>query len=424
MPNGQLNVEPEAQQAQGQGMQALSEAPANRIAGVDHWRQNAANSSSRQLAPTGAVPEVLQALAAAAGFRFNGDAPWDIRVTDARLYQRVLLKGSLGFGESYMEGWWECERLDEMFHRLLSADVDQTVAGWTRLRALAEALRQALFNPQSSRRAYVVAERHYDLGNDIFETMLDSSLSYSCAYWQRAQTLEQAQRDKLDMICRKLELRPGERLLDIGCGWGGLAQHAARHYGAQVLGITVSKEQQALARQRCAGLPVSIELMDYRDLGGQFDKLVSVGMFEHVGERNYPSFFSIAERLLKDQGLFLLHTIGSYRQSRKLDPWINKYVFPNGQLPSAAQIAGHVEDRFLIEDWHSFGADYDRTLMAWWENFQAGWPRLEAKYGARFYRMWKYYLMSCAGFFRSRQGQLWQLVLAKRARQASYCTVR
>jgi len=384
--------------------------------------KHSARSDSAGLRP--AVPPALQTLAAAAGFRFNGDAPWDIRVVDERVYQRVLMKGSLGFGESYMEGWWECECLDQLFHRLLSADVDQAIARWTRLRAFAEALRRALFNPQSSQRAYVVAERHYDLGNDLFETMLDSTLSYSCAYWQRAATLEEAQRDKLDLICRKLDLQDGERLLDIGCGWGGLAQHAARNYGAKVLGITVSKEQQALARARCAGLPVRIELMDYRDLGGQFDKVVSVGMFEHVGVRNYAPFFAIADRLLKDQGLFLLHTIGSYRPTRQVDPWINKYVFPNGQLPSAAQIAASVEKHFLIEDWHSFGADYDRTLMAWWENFQAGWPRLEARYGARFYRMWQYYLMSCAGFFRARQGQLWQLVLAKRGRSAGYRSIR
>jgi len=416
--------EPEGQYAQFQKQaQGWTESPLSRIAVADRWPQPA--PSDAQLAPAdSAVPEALQALAAASGFRFNGDAPWDIRVVDARLYQRVLMKGSLGFGESYMEGWWECERLDQLFHRLLSTGADQAVARWTRVRAFAEALRQALINPQSSRRAHIVAERHYDLGNDLFETMLDPSLSYSCAYWQRAQTLEEAQRDKLDMICRKLDLKPGERLLDIGCGWGGLAHHAARAYGVEVLGITVSKEQQALARQRCAGLPVEIELMDYRDLDGQFDKVVSVGMFEHVGARNYPPFFAIAQRLLKDQGLFLLHTIGSYRQSRRLDPWINKYVFPNGQLPSAAQIAQSLEKHFLIEDWHSFGADYDRTLMAWWENFQAGWPRLEQKYGTRFYRMWKYYLMSCAGFFRSRQGQLWQLVLAKRTRSAVYRPVR
>jgi cyclopropane-fatty-acyl-phospholipid synthase len=226
------------------------------------------------------------------------------------------------------------------------------------------------------------------------------------------------------MICRKLELRPGEHLLEIGCGWGGLARHAAKYFGVEVTGITVSREQQRLARERCAGLPVHIELMDYRHLQGSFDKLVSVGMFEHVGPKNYAAYFDAASRLMKDDGLFLLHTIGIHATSRSVDPWIDRYIFPNGKLPSAAEIVGELEGRFLIEDWHNFGADYDRTLMAWWKNFERAWPQLEPKYGPRFHRMWKYYLMSCAGFFRSRQGQLWQLVLTKRSRSGTYRSVR
>jgi len=292
------------------------------------------------------------------------------------------------------------------------------------LRSLGQVLRHALVNLQSKRRAFLVGEHHYNIGNDVFATMLDSTMSYSCAYWQQATTLEEAQQNKLDLICRKLDVHPGERLLDIGCGWGGLARYAAENYGVEVFGITVAKEQQNLARERCAGLPVRIELMDYRDLVGQFDKVVSVGMFEHVGPKNYNAFFVIVERLLKDQGLFLLHTIGNYLTTRKLDPWIDKYVFPNGRLPSGAEIANAVEGRFLIEDWLNFGADYDRTLMAWSENFKRGWPALKDTYGERFYRMWTYYLMSCAGYFRSRQGQLWELVLSKRARSGIYRSVR
>ena len=370
------------------------------------------------------APDAVQNLAAEAGFRVNGDDPWDIRVTDPRFYRRIVMDGSLGFGEAYMDGWWECERLDQLFHRLLAVDADRLIDSWVKLRLLGLVLRHALFNLQSSQRAFVVGERHYDIGNDVFETMLDSTMSYSCGYWPQAATLEEAQRAKLDLICRKLKLQPGERLLDIGSGWGGLARYAAEHYGVEVLGITVSKEQQKLARERCAGLPVTIELRDYRQLAGRFDKVVSVGMFEHVGPKNYADFFAIVERLLKDQGLFLLHTIGNYLTPRKLDPWMDKYVFPNGRLPSAAEIAASVEGCLLIEDWHNFGADYDRTLMAWWENFERGWPRLADKYGERFYRMWKYYLLSCAGFFRSRQGQLWQVVFSKRSRSAVYRSVR
>jgi len=369
-------------------------------------------------------PEVLRALGELAGVAINGEAPWDMQVHSDEVYRRILGRGSLGLGESYMDGLWDSPQLDELFCRLLRSDVEEKIQGWARVRLLLEVVRQRLFNLQSTRRAFEVGERHYDIGNDVFEAMLDSSMSYSCGYWQQADTLKQAQWNKLDMICRKLELKPGDELLEIGCGWGGLARHAAMHYGVKVLGITVSKEQQELARSRCAGLPVSIELMDYRDLQGQYDKIVSVGMFEHVGPKNYPTYFDAAFRLLKDDGLFLLHTIGIYKTSSTVDAWIDKYIFPNGKLPSAAEIADVLNERFLIEDWHNFGQDYDRTLMAWWARFDAAWPALAPRYGERFYRMWKYYLLSCAGFFRSRQGQLWQLVLSKRQRSEVYRSLR
>lgn len=369
-------------------------------------------------------PESLQRLAAEAGVQFNGTEPWDIQVHDAVLYERILTQGSLGFGEAYMDGLWDAMALDELFTRLLRADVERKLSGWARLRLLGEVLRHSLFNLQSSRRAFQVGEQHYDIGNDVFEAMLDRSMSYSCGYWQYADSLEQAQHDKLDMICRKLDLQPGEHLLEIGCGWGGLARHAARHFKVNVTGITVSREQQCLARERCAGLPVRIELLDYRELQGSYDKIVSVGMFEHVGPKNYPAYFDTVLRLLKDDGLFLLHSIGIHTTSATCDAWIDRYIFPNGKLPSAQEITKVLDGRFLIEDWHNFGQDYDRTLMAWWENFERAWPRLEKKYGPRFYRMWKYYLLSCAGFFRSRHGQLWQLVLSKRDRTAEYRSLR
>lgn len=377
-------------------------------------KQRAANSP----------PLMLAELAAQAGVRFNGDAPWDIQVRDPRLYRRILGRGSLGFGEAYMDGMWECAALDELFHRLLSIDAQEKLGIWSRLRLFGEVLRHGLFNLQSPQRSFQVATQHYDLGNDIFEAMLDPSMSYSCGYWQHAPDLDQAQQHKLDLICRKLELQAGDRLLEIGCGWGGLAQYAARHYGVSVHGITISREQQVLAQQRCAGLPVEIELIDYRQLTGQYDRIVSVGMFEHVGQKNYPIYFDTVRKLLKDEGLFLLHTIGNHARSAKTDPWINQYIFPNGKLPAATEMSKALEHRFIIEDWHNFGPDYDRTLMAWWENIERAWPQLEERYGKRFYRMWKYYLHCCAGFFRSRQGQLWQLVLSKRQRRQVYRSLR
>lgn len=371
-----------------------------------------------------AAPRLLEQVIDGSGIRFNGDAPWDVQVMDPETYRRIISKGSLGFGEAYMDGLWEAERLDQLFYRLLSHDIHNRVKRLNRWRVLGEILRNTLLNPQAYHRAFQVGEHHYDTGNDVFEAMLDSSMSYSCGYWAEAEDLEQAQFNKLDLICRKLELKPGDKLLDIGCGWGGMARHAAQHYGVEVTGITVSREQQKLARERCRDLPVEIILQDYRDLDGHYDKVVSVGMFEHVGPKNYLTYFDTVQRLLKDDGLFLLHTIGDFITTTATDSWIEKYIFPNGKLPSARQLSGALDGRFVIEDWHNFGPDYDRTLMAWWDNFDQAWPSLRHKYDARFYRMWKYYLMCCAGMFRAKQGQLWQLVLSKRQRHQVYRSVR
>jgi cyclopropane-fatty-acyl-phospholipid synthase len=372
-------------------------------------------------------PRVLQELLQLADIRVNGPRPWDMQVRHPRLWRRVLAHWSLGLGEAYMDGDWECERLDMLFHRLLLADVENRPAGRARWRLLLETLRQRLLNLQTPERAAQVGEQHYDAGNDVFKAMLDPEMIYSCAYWERAETLAQAQQDKLAMICRKLQLQPGDTLLDIGCGWGGLARYAAEHHGAQVTGITVSKEQLALAQDHCSGWPVRLLMADYRSLDGhlgRFDKVVSVGMFEHVGPKNHAAYFETVRRLLDPQGLFLLHTIGIDRTAARTDPWIDRYVFPNGKLPSARELSRSLEGRFIIEDWHNFGADYDRTLMAWHDNFEAAWPQLAARYSERFRRMWRYYLLCCAGFFRSRQGQLWQLVLAAPQREAVYRSVR
>ena len=375
-----------------------------------------------------APPRVITELLEPADVRIDGDRPWDIRIHDDSVYDRVIRDGSLGLGESYMAGAWDSERLDETFTRLLRPDLDSALNGIAKARFLLAWLQQHLLNPQSRNRAFQVGEHHYDIGNDVYIAMLDSRMCYSCGYWAEARTLEDAQRAKLDLICRKLELSPGQRLLDIGCGWGSLSRYAAEHYGVEVVGITVSKEQQRLAQAHCEGLPVRIELMDYRDvpekIGGAFERAVSVGMFEHVGVKNYGAYFGGAARMLTDDGLFLLHTIGNNRTIATNDHWIDKYIFPNGKIPSAREIARAIEPVFVIEDWHNFGPDYDRTLMAWWGNFDEAWPRLRARYGDEFYRMWKYYLHCTAGFFRARQGQLWQIVLSKRSRNQIYRSIR
>ena len=367
-----------------------------------------------------APPHVLARLLARADVRFNGGRPWDIQVRDPSFYQRVLRHGSLGLGESYMDGAWESERLDETFDRVLSADLDREVHLLTRLQFLGAILKNLLVNRQSRTRAFEVGKRHYDIGNDVYTAMLDPTMSYSCGYWKEASTLEDAQVAKLRLVCEKLQLAPGEHLLDIGCGWGGLARFAAERYGVRVTGVTVSRAQETVARERCRGLPVEIALKDYREIQGRFDKVVSVGMFEHVGPKNYRDYFATVDRVLVPEGLFLLHTIGNYSTLQATDAWIDKYIFPNGRVPSAPQLTAAIEPTFLIEDWHNFGPDYDRTLMAWWHNFDAAWPSLAGKYDERFYRMFKYYLNGCAGYFRARQGQLWQLVLARRSRRGAY----
>ncbi|ASM10833.1 MULTISPECIES: cyclopropane fatty acyl phospholipid synthase [Serratia] len=353
---------------------------------------------------------IVEEMLAEAGVAINGPRAWDIRVHNPALFKRILQEGSLGFGESYMDGWWECERLDMLFTRILQAGVDERLP--KSLSDIARIAYARLFNRQSRKRAWQVGKEHYDIGNDLFRAMLDPYMQYSCGYWKEAQTLEQAQRAKLRMICEKLQLKPGMTLLDIGCGWGGLAQFAAQNYGVSVHGVTISAEQQKLAQERCAGLDVEILLQDYRDLDRQFDRIVSVGMFEHVGPKNYETYFSVAARNLKPDGLFLLHTIGSNQTDLNVDAWIDKYIFPNGCLPSVRHIAEASEGRFVMEDWHNFGADYDRTLMAWLENFKRAWPDLMGGYSERFERMFTYYLNACAGAFRSRNIQLWQVLFS------------
>ena len=388
---------------------------------VDHDRHASPPGAAQHASP----PEPPRVLGPAGPRRRATQrlASWDIQVHDKHMYERVFTSWSLGLGESYMDGEWDCDALDELFTRLLRADLGSAAMGIARVKLIAEHLRHKLFNLQSKSRAFEVGEQHYDAGNDVFEAMLDSRMIYSCAYWENAATLEEAQYAKLDMICRKLRLKPGETLLDIGCGWGGLAKFAAENYGVKVTGVTVSKEQLALAQQRVQGLPVELLLQDYRDLQGSFDKVVSVGMFEHVGPKNYDTYFTNVQRLMAPKASSCCTPSASPPPARA--PILDRPLrVPQRQLPSAVEISTAVEGRFIIEDWHNFGADYDRTLMAWWDRFQRAWPQLEARYGKRFYRMWQYYLMCCAGFFRSREGQLWQVILTHPQRGDTYRSLR
>jgi cyclopropane-fatty-acyl-phospholipid synthase len=353
----------------------------------------------------------VEQLLGIADIRIGGRRPWDIRVHHEAFYPSVLAHGTLGVGEAWMAGWWDCEALDMLVERAWSARLPERIRAW---RDLPRILQARLFNLQRGGRAFRIGEQHYDIGNDLYCRMLGETMVYSCGYWKEADMLDAAQEAKLDLVCRKLQLAPGQRVLDIGCGWGTAARFAAEHYGVEVVGITVSRHQASWGREINRGLPVDIRLADYRQVDERFDRIFSLGMFEHVGYRNYRRFFEIVRRCLTEDGLFLLHTIGSRRSKTRTDPWIARYIFPNSMLPSARQITQASESRLVLEDWHNFGADYDRTLMGWYRNVEAAWPELDPhRYDQKFRRMWRFYLLSSAGGFRARELQLWQLVFSR-----------
>jgi cyclopropane-fatty-acyl-phospholipid synthase len=352
-----------------------------------------------------------------ADIRIDGDRPWDVRVHDDRLFQRVLAHGTLGLGEAYMDGWWDCDAIDQMVDRAHRSEIARRLVSPTTLLRVVEA---KIRNLQRGERAYEVGRRHYDIGNDLYRRMLDPRMIYSCAYWRNADDLASAQEAKLELIRSKLELEPGMRVLDIGCGWGGAARYLAEQAGVSVVGITVSQEQATVAEETNDGLPVEIRVQDYREVTERFDRVYSIGMFEHVGRKNYTTYMQTVRRCLDDPtGISLLHTIGGNHSSSRTDPWIDRYIFPNSMLPSASQITTAAEGVLTLEDWHNFGPDYDRTLMAWHTNVDASWDELPA-YDERFRRMWDFYLLVSAGGFRARYLQLWQVVLSRDGLPRSY----
>jgi cyclopropane-fatty-acyl-phospholipid synthase len=341
--------------------------------------------------------------------KVNGNEPCDIRVLNDDFYARVLADGSLGLGESYMDGWWTVQDLDGLIYRLLMARLDERIWTWGDVAAYCSAV---LFNLQRRSRAFQVGQRHYDIGNDLYELMLDRRMIYSCGYWHMATTLDAAQEAKLELVFRKLGLQLGQRVLDVGCGWGGALKLAAERYAVSGVGITVSREQAAYARKTCENLPITIQLQDYRDLKeGQFDHIYSIGMFEHVGAKNYRTYMQTLRRVLRPDGRFLLHTIGSMQSTNRTDPWLEKYIFPNSMLPSQRQIIEAIDGLFVVEGWQRLGRYYDRTLLAWRANFERHWPQLRTSRDARFFRMWRFYLSASAASFRAGKNDVWQVLL-------------
>jgi cyclopropane-fatty-acyl-phospholipid synthase len=365
--------------------------------------------------------KLIRELLESGGIQVNGSNTFDPQIQNSAFYNRVLSDGALGLGESYMDGWWDCDALDELINKILRARLDQKIRGNYKLQW--RLLKTKLTNRQSKKRAFQVGEQHYDIGNDLYTRMLDKRMLYTCGYWKNASTLDEAQEAKLELVCRKIGLQPGMTVLELGCGWGSFAKYAAEKYQAQVKAVTVSKEQVKLGRELCKGLPVDMELQDYRSVEGKYDRVISIGIMEHVGVKNYREYMQITDRTLKDDGIAFIHTIGGNRSTTATNAFTDKYIFPNGMLPSVAQLGRAMEGLFVMEDWHNFGPDYDRTLMEWHKNFEKAWPELKEKYGERFRRMWRYYLLSSAGGFRARDTQLWQIVMTKPGRMQPDCRI-
>lgn len=369
--------------------------------------------------------KLVEEIMAPAGITLDGPNPWDPQIHDETVFKRVFRDGSIAIGESYVDGQWDVEDMAECVARILGSESRTKLYSLITVRAALNFLRHRIMNLQNVKRAFHVGEKHYDIGNDLYERMLGKSLTYSCGFWKDATTLDEAQEAKLDLVCKKIGLKKGDRVLDIGCGWGSFAIFAAQKYGAHVIGITISKEQAAYAMERAKGLPVEIRVQDYRTVSdGPYDHVVSIGMFEHVGPRNYRVYMQTVKKLLKSDGLFLLHTIGNNRIVYVAQPWVERYIFPNFYIPAPAHIGKSINGLFVLEDWHNFGADYEKTLLAWFENFDKAWPDLKEKYDEHFYRMWKFYLLSCAGASRSRYSGLWQIVLSPQGVVGGYQSVR
>lgn len=364
----------------------------------------------------------LTPLLAEVGVTINGPDPWDIQIHSPDFWTRLYAEGSLGLGEAYMDDMWDCADLAEFFNRVVGGGLQDKLRLTPNL--VWQHVQARFLNMQTRAKSKRVADMHYNQ-TDAYKASLDARMTGSCGYWPEGVTnIDQAQEAKLDMVCRKVGLKAGDRVLDIGCGWGAFMGFAAEKYGASCVGVTVSPDQAAYARERYKHLDCDFQVKDYREFDDKVDHAVSMGMFEHVGYRNFRTYFETAHRAIREDGLFMLHTIGSPDTRTTIEPWIEKYIFPGGVLPSIKQIGEAIEGLFTIIDLHNIGPDYDKTLCAWNENFQAKWPEPKTPDEKRFKRMWEYYLLCCAGGFRARAIQVWQFVLSPHGVPEGYVTQR
>jgi len=365
----------------------------------------------------------------------DGLNQWDPQVRDDDFFGMVAGDGMLGLGNAYVKGYWECEDLFEFFCRAIRGGLLEFMADSPVMKALMTAYRTTNRQSQTQAKKNVVA--HYDRGNDLFEAFLGKTMAYTCAVWdnpldlEEGETLDEAQERKLDRICQKLHLESGMRVLDIGCGWGPFMRYVAGHFEVEVVGITLSAEQIAYIEKRNGGfkhsgsLPIKAVLADFRTFdAGKFDRVLSIGMFEHVGRKNHEEYFKAVDRCLESDGLSLIHCFGkSDPRVPLIDPWTEKHIFPGMELPTVVDITTAMEGAFNLLDLEEMGQHYPKTLLAWSANFDCNWEQI-SHYGEEFRRMWRYYLLSCAAVFHVRKVLLWQVVFARKEDGQLYEPVR
>lgn len=340
----------------------------------------------------------------------NGASPWDPQIKDERFYRTVLLRGSVGLGDAYLNGWWECADISGFILRIIKSGIHLRVP---RVDIFLRRLRFGLIDAQNRIRSKRVAELHYDEDPYIFEVMLGSTNSYTCARWKGVITLDAAQQQKMDLLCKKAGLSSGMTVLDIGSGWGGFLAYAAERYQVRGIGLTISKTQLDYARKRYGNLPVEFRLQDYRDFVGGVDAVVSICVIEHVGSDHYREYFQkVRETLTREDGFFAMQCILACDTQARMDPWTEKHIFPNGILPTLERIENAVEGILHIVDREFFRDDYVRTFSAWYENLVRNKNAIIARCGVRYFRKYEYYLCLYIAGFGSGRIDVGQFVLS------------
>lgn len=377
------------------------------------------------------IKKFVEELFSQAGIEVNGSNPWDPQIHNPIAYNMTVGNGLIGAGEAYMRGYWDCEQLEEFFRRAVQVDLAKRMP-WN-LSTATLVTKARLMNLQLPKRAWEVGRMHYDLPREVWECTLDFAMTGSCAYYRFPdETLDQAQQNKLNLTLKKVGLQKGHSLLDIGVGWAAFSGLSAITYGAKPIGITVSEGQREYIRSRYGDIvDVRVHPWQQTVLEQPVDRIISVEMFEHVGSDNYRKFFQLCRDSITDDGLMLLHTIVGHNPSKHIDPWMDKYIYPGGCIPTLGQITTAVHGLFHVEDVHDIGGHYPATLLAWMANFRRNWDVVKALGPKRlgmdpevFCRMWYYHYMASAGGFLSRVISVHQIVLSTNGVPGGYQSIR